>query len=85
MGWTTGTPLMIDLIHTLKREIEDKDSRERIYIKMIDSFELYDWNTQPECLGIDEAFDTALEKMHSSWFKKDEYMHYDEGLENEDE
>lgn len=59
MGWASGSGLMEDIICNLKLEIEDYDTRIRIYKVLITSFEEYDCDTLMECINVDDAFDDA--------------------------
>lgn len=68
MGWASGTYIMQDLIEVIKNEIKDFETRKRIYIKMIESLESMDWDTEDGCLGYDDAFDKALKTLHPECF-----------------
>lgn len=57
MGWSSGSGLAHDLIVTIKKNVKDKDTRRKIYVVLIDSFENYDCDTLNECVGIDPVFD----------------------------
>jgi len=61
MGWATGSNLMEDVIYGIKIEIEDFDTRVKVYKVLITGFEEYDCDTLQECIGLDEAFDEAYE------------------------
>ena len=59
MGWATGSSLMEDVIYGIKIEIDDFDTRVKVYKVLITSFEEYDCDTLQECIGLDDAFDDA--------------------------
>jgi hypothetical protein len=42
---------------------------------LIEIFEDEDWDTQDECMDVDEAYDEALRLLHPDWFDEedDEY------------
>jgi hypothetical protein len=60
MGWAKGSGLFERLIEVLFDKVDDPDTREEIYVEMIAAFEDLDCDTLQECLGEDEAFDSAL-------------------------
>jgi len=60
MGWNKGSGLFERLIEVLFDKVDDPDTREEIYVEMIAAFEDLDCDTLQECLGEDEAFDSAL-------------------------
>ena len=60
MGWSRGSDLMDSIIRSLKYHVINPSIRKEIYKDIIDALEDHDWDTQDECLGIDEAFDAAL-------------------------
>jgi hypothetical protein len=51
----------------MKRLVSDDAERERAHKMLIPLFEIADWDTQDECLGIDPAFDAALYTLHPEW------------------
>ena len=65
MGWSRGSDLMDSIIQSLKYHVINPSIRKEIYKDIIEAFEDHDWDTQDECLGVDEAFDEALEALHS--------------------
>ena len=60
MGWNRGSDLMDSIIRSLKYHVINPSVRKEIYKEIIEAFEDHDWDTQDECLGVDEAFDSAL-------------------------
>ena len=48
MSWASGSGLMEDIIFNLKLEVEDYDTRVRIYKVLITSFEEYDCDTSKD-------------------------------------
>lgn len=65
MGWNSGGELFQAIIEALKPELPDELARQRIYEKLIPAFEDHDWDTQDECLGEDDAFDAAFQKLNA--------------------
>lgn len=72
MGWASGTELMCRVIHTLQEHIPNVVDRQRAYCSLIDAFEDSDWDTQDDCLGMDDAFDAAMRELHPGWFEDEE-------------
>lgn len=68
MGWASGSRIMNDVIAAVKPHVASKEAREEIYLEIIQSLEDSDWDTQDECLGEDEAYDTAIKRLHPGWF-----------------
>jgi len=60
MGWGSGSELMCHIIDTLKTNVVDEKIRKNIYIDLINEFENMDCDTLCECMGEDEAYDTAM-------------------------
>ena len=73
MGWSGGSRAMGAIITALQGEVLDKETRVRIYEKVVAELEDMDWDNQDECLGDDEAFDEVMVKMHPDWFLEREY------------
>jgi len=67
MGWSNGSYVMQEIIAGVVEEVREHDERKRLYIHIINALENADWDTQDECVGIDSAFDEALEELHSDW------------------
>lgn len=63
MGWASGSRLMSDLIDSVKRNVDDFESRVGLYLEMIKNFADADCDTLDECLGEDEAFDEAFRRV----------------------
>ncbi len=75
MGWASGSRLFGRIIKELKVVIEDKDQRKKIYRTLMSEFQESDWDTEDECLGLDDAYD----EMYSEWYKEyygEEYANY---------
>lgn len=70
MGWASGTYVARDIIEGLQNEVYDYDVRIQIYIEVIKALESNDWDTQDEAMGLDEAFDEAMKKLHPKWWKE---------------
>lgn len=66
MGWASGSEIARELIDVIKRNVEDKNARRKIYDKMIDTFEKEDCDTLDECRGIDEIFDGLMDERKPS-------------------
>lgn len=60
MGWSGGSRVAANFIKTIRREVPDAATRQRIYLDIIDYLEDEDWDTQDEAQGLDPAFDAAL-------------------------
>ncbi len=71
MGWSSGGEIFDNLISILLIEVPDIAARERIYERMIPSFETYDWDTQCEFVGMDDAYDAVLKRRHPKWFQEE--------------
>lgn len=56
MGWSSGSPLMIDIIGIIKKKLKNEEIRERIYKDLIVCFEDMDCDTLDECVGTDKVF-----------------------------
>jgi hypothetical protein len=72
MGWSSGSRLFGDVIESLKKHVPDEESRQAIYIDLIDAFEDFDCDTLEECTGEDEVFDDALKEAHPDWYDEEE-------------
>lgn len=64
MGWASGSELMSEIVEALSKEIDDKQTRKRVYKKLILVFENHDCDTLDESLGTDEAYDEVYHKMY---------------------
>lgn len=71
MGWSSGSSLMSEIINAAKEAIPNNGIRKAFYEKAIDAFEDEDWDTQDECIDMDEAFDEALKTLHPKWYKEE--------------
>jgi hypothetical protein len=49
----------------------DNDARKILYREVIPEFEDYDWDTQDECLEMDQAFDEVMWELHPDWMAAD--------------
>ena len=68
MGWSGGSVLMDAVIQAERKyKISDISKRVLFYKECIEAFENHDWDTQDECLGIDVAFDMAVDELHPEW------------------
>lgn len=59
MGWASGSSLMSEVIASLKGTVSDDKIRVQAYVGIIEAFEGNDCDTLDECIGDDEAWDTA--------------------------
>ena len=57
MGWSSGTRVMEEIIKVVEKELNDFDTKVKLYDGIIEVLENEDWDTQGECLGESEAFD----------------------------
>jgi hypothetical protein len=72
MGWASGTCIMEGVIAgALDGMPNDIESRKRFYRQVIPVFEGYDWDTQDECLEMDQAFDEVMWELHPDWMAAD--------------
>ena len=67
MGWAAGSELYGKVIEALQEHVPDSGVRREIHVDLIRAFESGDWDTQSECVGVDAAFDAALEEVHPDW------------------
>jgi hypothetical protein len=72
MGWASGSELYTRVIGATYHTVPDLDARTTLHKMLIEAFEEHDWDTQNECLGIDPAFDYALQELHPDWEDWDE-------------
>ena len=61
MGWSGGTDIAQAVIKAIKPRVKDAKTRTKIYKDIIDALESADWDNQDEVIGLDDAFDKALE------------------------
>lgn len=73
MGWASASGIMSDIISAIKPVLPDKETRKKVYLPIIQSFEDSDWDTQDECMGEDEAYDEVIKELHPTWFDDEEY------------
>jgi hypothetical protein len=64
MGWNTGSEIMSGIIESLVNSVGDTDTREEIYVSLINLFEEYDCDVLFECKGEDVAFDRAYDQLY---------------------
>jgi len=79
MGWNNGSALMDDVIEAVRETGLAHGARYRLYMKLIPAFQDYDWDTETECMGSDDAFDQALQELHPAWFEEDDDEIEDDG------
>lgn len=66
MGW--GSDLMLDII----KEAKDRfhyDDRVKLYDILIPAMQGRGWDCETDCVGVDKAFDEALNDLHPEGFK----------------
>ena len=68
MGWSSGSVVM-DAVIQAERKYGSSDISKRVlfYKECIKAFEKHDWDNHDECLGIEQAFDTAVYELHPDW------------------
>lgn len=71
MGWNNGSEIMGAVIAAVKKEVGPYGQRFRIYKEIIPVFQDYDWDTEMECLGDDNAYDDALKELHPEEFEEE--------------
>jgi hypothetical protein len=71
MGWARGSKLFSEVISAVRAHAPDEGVRKALYIKLIDAFEDFDWDTQDECVGEDPAYDEALKELHPEWYEEE--------------
>jgi hypothetical protein len=71
MGWGSGSEIFNEIVSVVMKEVPEPDARQRIYEKLIPTFEMFDWDTQIECIGNDNVYKAALKKLHPDWFEDD--------------
>ena len=69
MGWGSGADLMTDVIHVVNRNEQHELKRIAIYKGLIRAFQGHDWDTEMDCIGIDNAFDKALKELEPAMFE----------------
>ena len=68
MGWASGSRVMEGIIDALLDALPyNKEARKKIYLKIIKTLEDEDWDTQDECMEIDDAFDEVMKELHSEF------------------
>lgn len=72
MGWSSGSRVFGDAIKAIKPNVPDKDTRKKIYVKLIEAFEEADWDTLDECLGEDEAYDEIYNERYPHEYDPDD-------------
>jgi len=73
MGWSGGTMVMYDIMHTVQEYVDNPDVRTDLYVGIIEALQGADWDTACECKGEDPAFDRALETVNRKWCEKRGY------------
>lgn len=68
MGWASGSRVFRQIMDGIIPEVADKEARKRVYRPIIEAFEDSDWDTQEECMGLDEAYDELLREMYPGWY-----------------
>ena len=68
MGWSGGGEIFDSIVSAVTEEVPEAKARQRIYEKIIPTFEMFDWDSQMECGADDEAYNAALKKLHPKWF-----------------
>lgn len=71
MGWNNGSSIMGAVIQAVHKEVGPYGQRFRIYKEIIPVFQEYDWDTEIECMGDDNAFDDALKELHPEFFEEE--------------
>jgi hypothetical protein len=64
MGWGSGSELMTKVITGLQNEDLDRNTREKVYGVLIPAMQEHDWDTEDECLGLDDAFDFVWKELN---------------------
>ena len=66
MGWGSGAQLMVDVIVGLNGMPDD--NRKVVYRVLIPAMQHHDWDTELDCMGLDDAYDETLRDLHPDWF-----------------
>lgn len=72
MGWSSGSVLMSNIIEALDNEIDDMDTKRRIYKTIIPAFENMDCDTLGECINESIEFKHAYAELNPDEFEWDE-------------
>lgn len=72
MGWSSGSRLFNDVIDAMMNHVPDEESRQAVYVELINAFEDFDCDTLDECVGEDDAFDSAIKDVHPEWYDEEE-------------
>jgi hypothetical protein len=78
MGWSSGSDLFGTVAKILRDNIADAKARKKAYEKALAAFEDHDFDTQPECLGIDPILDELIIAEYSDGEKADVRAHIKE-------
>ena len=62
MGWSSGSGLLSNIIETIKKNVDDTETREVLYRDIAEAFMDYDCDNLDECMGIDNVFDDYLKE-----------------------
>lgn len=68
MGWASGSYIMDGIISAAMKGMPDESVRKEFYKEVIGVLEGEDWDTQDECIGEDDALDSAMKELHPTWF-----------------
>lgn len=71
MGWASGSGLFDQIISALNDTNLNHKERKEVYKAIIPAFEDFDWDTQDECMGADEAFDEAIYELHPEYLPEE--------------
>lgn len=63
MGWCSGSEVMAEVIAAVMRKVTDESARKQIYLDLIPVFEAEDCDTLRECMGVDVAYDDAMDEL----------------------
>jgi hypothetical protein len=72
MGWGSGSYLMDAVIRKLKERDVAEETRKIVYEILIPAMQDRDWDTEMDCLTVDNAYDATLRALHPDWFENDE-------------
>lgn len=72
MGWASGSRVMTDIIRAVRKVKIDRPVKVALYKQIIRALEDNDWDTQDECLELDDCFDEAMKELHPTWFEHED-------------
>lgn len=69
MGWASGSKIARRVIESAVANFPDSERRCRFYLDFLDAMFEADWDTESEVIGLDPAFDEAIEDLQPGTVK----------------